>query len=90
MKAAAKTPNMPTIFPFSIVRSIPFKAFLVGKATFDCELGQAFCLTFPEYAFLKKEMLQYAKDNLSKYGKIDIIGLGLYHIEKDHMWFYSK
>ncbi|WP_055668542.1 GNAT family N-acetyltransferase [Desnuesiella massiliensis] len=46
---------------------------IVGVATFDCQLGDAFCLTFPEYAFLKKEMLLYAKDNLSKDGKFGIV-----------------
>lgn len=46
---------------------------IVGIATFDCKLGQAFCLTFPEYASLKKDMLLYAKDNLSKNGKFGVI-----------------
>lgn len=46
---------------------------IVGVATFDCQLGDAFCLTFPEYAFLKKEMLLYAKDNLSKEGKFGVV-----------------
>lgn len=46
---------------------------IVGITTFDYELGQAFCLTFPEYAFLKKEILLYAKDNLSKDGKFGVI-----------------
>jgi ribosomal protein S18 acetylase RimI-like enzyme len=39
---------------------------IVGVATFDCQLGEAFCLTFPKYTFLKKEMLLYAKYKLSK------------------------
>lgn len=46
---------------------------IVGVATIDCQLGKAFCLTFPEYAFLKKEMLIYAKDNLSKEEKFGVI-----------------
>lgn len=46
---------------------------IVGVATFDCQLGNAFCLTLPEYAFLKKEMLLYAKYNLSKDGKFGIV-----------------
>jgi len=46
---------------------------IVGVATFDCQLGEAFCLTLLEYAFLKKEMLLYAKDNLSRDGKFAII-----------------
>jgi len=45
---------------------------IVGVATFDCQLGQAFCLTLPEYAYLKKEMLLYAQDNLSDNGKFSI------------------
>ena len=46
---------------------------IVGVATFDCQLGQAFCLALSEYAYLKKEMLLYAKDNLSKNGKFGVI-----------------
>lgn len=46
---------------------------IVGVTTFDCQLGKAFCLALPEYAFLKKEMLLYAKDNLSKDGKFGIV-----------------
>jgi hypothetical protein len=46
---------------------------LVGVATFDCHLGNAFCLTFPEYSFLKKEMLIYSQNNLSKEGKLCVI-----------------
>lgn len=46
---------------------------IVGVATFDCQLGKAFCLALPEYAFLKKEMLVYAKDNLSKDGKFGVV-----------------
>ncbi len=46
---------------------------IVGVATFDSQLGNAFCLALPEYTFLKKEMLIYAKDNLSKDGKFGIV-----------------
>lgn len=46
---------------------------VVGIATFDCQLGTAFCLTLPEYTYLKKEILLYAKDNLSKDGKFGVI-----------------
>jgi ribosomal protein S18 acetylase RimI-like enzyme len=46
---------------------------VVGVATFDCQPGDAFCLTLPEYAFLKKEMLLYSKDNLSKDGKFGVV-----------------
>jgi ribosomal protein S18 acetylase RimI-like enzyme len=46
---------------------------IVGVATFDCQLGKSFCLTSPKYAVLKKEMLLYAKDNLSKDEKFGVI-----------------
>jgi GNAT superfamily N-acetyltransferase len=46
---------------------------ILGVATFDCQLGDAFCLALPEYAFLKKDMLLYAKDNLSKDGKFSVV-----------------
>jgi GNAT superfamily N-acetyltransferase len=46
---------------------------IVGIATFDCQPGEAFCLTLKEYAFLKKDMLLYAKDNLTKDGKFGVM-----------------
>lgn len=46
---------------------------VVGVATFDTRPGEAFCLTLPGYEYLKKEMLIYAKDNLSKDGEFSII-----------------
>ncbi len=46
---------------------------IVGVATFDCQLGTSFCLAFPEYGFLKKEMLLYAKENQSRDGKFNVI-----------------
>lgn len=46
---------------------------IVGVSTFDSQLGNAFCLTLPGYGFLKKEMLLYAKDNLSNGGKFGVI-----------------
>jgi ribosomal protein S18 acetylase RimI-like enzyme len=46
---------------------------IVGVSTFDCQLGYGYCLTLPEYGFLKKEMLIYAKENLSKNGEFGII-----------------
>lgn len=46
---------------------------IVGIATFDCQLGNAFCLTLPEYTYLKKEMLLYGKENLSKDGKFGVV-----------------
>ena len=46
---------------------------IVGVATFDVEMGEAFCLTLPGYSFLKKEMLLYAKEHLEKDGKFGII-----------------
>lgn len=46
---------------------------VVGITSFDCQLGTAFCLTLPEYTYLKKEILLYAKDNLSKDGKFGVL-----------------
>lgn len=46
---------------------------IVGVATFDTRLGEAFCLTLPEYTYLKKDILLYAKDNLSKDGEFGVI-----------------
>ena len=46
---------------------------IVGVATFDTGPGEAFCLTLPGYEYLKKEMLIYAKDNLSKGEDFSII-----------------
>lgn len=46
---------------------------IVGVATFDCQLGTAYCLSFKEYDHLKKDMLLYAKKNLSKEGKFSVV-----------------
>jgi ribosomal protein S18 acetylase RimI-like enzyme len=46
---------------------------IVGVATFDCRLGEAFCLALPEYTKLKKDMILYAKEALSKDGEFGII-----------------
>lgn len=46
---------------------------IVGVATYDCQLGLAFCLTLPDYAHLKNEMLLYAQDNLSKDGEFQVV-----------------
>ena len=37
---------------------------IVGIATFDTILGNAYCLAFPDYSFLKKDMVIYSKSNL--------------------------
>ena len=37
---------------------------LVGIATFDTILGNAYCLAFPDYSYLKKDMVIYSKSNL--------------------------
>lgn len=37
---------------------------VVGIVTYDTVLGTAYCLTLPEYADLKREMLIYAQENL--------------------------
>ncbi len=46
---------------------------IVGLATFDCQLGNAFCLTLPDYVYLKKEILLYAIDNLSKDRQLGVV-----------------
>ena len=46
---------------------------IVGVATFDLQPGNAYCLTLPEYDFLKEEMLLYAESNLNKGDKFNII-----------------
>lgn len=46
---------------------------IVGVATFDCSLGKGFCLTLPDYAYLKKEMLLYSEGKLSKQGSFEIV-----------------
>lgn len=46
---------------------------IVGVATFDVQPGVAYCLTFPEYDYLKKDMLLYAKANLSKDEKFRVV-----------------
>lgn len=56
---------------------------IVGVATYDCRLGTGFCLTFPQFAFLKKEMLKYAEDNLSKEGKFSVVISDQDHIFQD-------
>lgn len=45
---------------------------VVGVATFDLQLGGAFCITDPEYTYLKREMLLYSSENLSNDGKFQI------------------
>ncbi|MTI46284.1 GNAT family N-acetyltransferase [Sporosalibacterium faouarense] len=46
---------------------------IIGVATFDCQPGTAYCLTYPQYDYLKKEMLLYAKDSLSKDEKVTVV-----------------
>lgn len=46
---------------------------LVGLTTFDTILGNAFCLTKPAYAFLKREMLIYAKEHLTGENEFGIV-----------------
>jgi len=38
---------------------------VVAIATYDTTLGHAYCLTLPKYAYLKQEMLVYAKTHLA-------------------------
>lgn len=46
---------------------------LVGIATFDCSLGDSFCLTLDNYLYLKKEMLLYAKEHLKAPDKFGVM-----------------
>lgn len=46
---------------------------IVGVATFDTQLGYAYCLSFPEYAYLKRNMLLYARENLSGQNKFGVL-----------------
>ncbi|MBP7174885.1 MAG: GNAT family N-acetyltransferase [Thermoclostridium sp.] len=46
---------------------------VVGVATFDTVIGDCYCLALPQYAFLKKQMLLYAKDNLANEGKSTVV-----------------
>ncbi|MFO8068425.1 MAG: GNAT family N-acetyltransferase [Alkalibacterium sp.] len=46
---------------------------IVGVATFDLQLGRAYCLNLPEYDFLKKDMILYANDCLAKDNEIGIV-----------------
>lgn len=50
---------------------------IIGVATFDTHLGNAYCLTLPEYAVLKKDMFLYAKDNFAKEDKFNLIILDI-------------
>lgn len=50
-----------------------FENSIVGVATFDTKLGCAFCLALPEFASLKKEMLLYSMENLSKNNEFGVI-----------------
>ncbi|MFW6247116.1 MAG: GNAT family N-acetyltransferase [bacterium] len=46
---------------------------IVGVVTYDTRPGDAYCLTLPEYDYLKKEMLLYARDKLASDDKFNII-----------------
>lgn len=46
---------------------------IVGLATYEDKLGSAYFCIDPNYQYLKKEMLLYANDNLSNYGKLRIL-----------------
>ena len=45
---------------------------IVAVATFDCGLGEAFCLTLPGYEGLRGEMLRYAQDRLAAGGRFGV------------------
>ncbi|HAM62379.1 MAG: hypothetical protein A2Y20_09955 [Firmicutes bacterium GWF2_51_9] len=46
---------------------------IVGIVTFDTRLGTAYCLSLPEYAYLKKEMLLYAEQNLREGDEFSVV-----------------
>lgn len=46
---------------------------VVGLVTTDLNFGKTFCLALPEYAFLKNEMMLYAKENLCIDEKFGIV-----------------
>jgi Predicted acetyltransferase len=46
---------------------------IVGIAVFDCQPGNSFCLSLPEYSCFKKDMLLYAKDNLNKDDEFGVV-----------------
>ncbi len=46
---------------------------IAGIATFDTVLGNAYCLTLPENSELKRDMLIYSKENLSKDNSLGIV-----------------
>ena len=46
---------------------------IAGLATVDCRPGEAFCLARPEHCGLKREMLLYARENLSGEGKFAVL-----------------
>jgi hypothetical protein len=79
---------------------------IVGIATIDCKLGIAYCITLPEYASLKKEILIYARENLSRDSDFKVViadtdiefqeiaaGLGFVPTEEkenDSVFYYDK
>ncbi|GHU86407.1 hypothetical protein FACS189473_5630 [Spirochaetia bacterium] len=46
---------------------------IVAIATYDTSLESAFLLTFEDYKYLRKEMLKYSKNNLSKNGEFKVL-----------------
>jgi GNAT superfamily N-acetyltransferase len=48
---------------------------IVAIATYDTSLGKAYLLVFDEYKYLKGEMLEHARRNLSKQGSFKVLVL---------------
>ncbi len=48
---------------------------VIAAATYDCSLGSAYLLALPGYEHLKEEMLPYAKANLHKDSKFQVLVL---------------
>jgi GNAT superfamily N-acetyltransferase len=46
---------------------------VVAAATFDTQPGTGYCLTLPAYAYLKRDMLLYAREHLRKNGSFSVV-----------------
>ncbi|MHB8096834.1 MAG: hypothetical protein ACYDEI_04215, partial [Erysipelotrichaceae bacterium] len=46
---------------------------IVGLVTFDTVLDTAYCITLPEYEYLKREMFQYIDENYCVNGLVKVV-----------------
>lgn len=67
---------------------------LVGLATYDCQLGNAYLLTFYGYENIKEDMLIYAADHLPKDDKFNVLicdgDLPMQNIASRHGYFPTQ